>query len=253
VNCQDKKLTFLDEHLRIEGKGAKKRLALGSGFSASYITQLTQRKKLASSEETQRKIAEAAGYSYEGFFRLGRTLKKEAFQPTEQNLIVEVLNGFNKIHLEEHSDRYRGVPLYESGRLSAFSGGYTFDENETPESTVVVYRPELRGRVKHDLKALRVGGDSMEPVMPSGSIVIVDLNDKACVDKKIYVVRDPRDPDPANPVSMVKRVRKIDQKKFKGFALMSENRDHLPIITDLDWVDLVIGRVVWMWRNLEEA
>ena len=43
---------------------------------------------------------------------------------------------------------------------------------------VVVYKPELKGRSRHNLAAIKVGGDSMEPTITKGSIVVVDLSDK---------------------------------------------------------------------------
>lgn len=253
----------LVRYKEIKGRGAQKQLAISyqeliesESDLQPYFSDLIKGKKPAATKDTQEKIAKAAGYKYEDFLNLAprrRSQKQRPQRSPEQNLVVEVINGFEKLHLEERADHYRGVPLYESGKLAAFSGGYTFNENEIPEATVVVYRPELHGRVSHDLRALRVGGNSMEPIIPEGSIVIVDLNDRECIDKKFYVVRDPRDPDPSNPVSMVKRVRKVEQEKFQGFALVSENRDHLPIVTDAEWNSLVIGRVVWMWRSLEDV
>jgi len=68
--------------------------------------------------------------------------------------------------------------------------------------------------------------------------------------KKILVVREPFS-DP--PIATIKRIRKVDQKHFKGFALVSENPEYLPEMTDLDWPELVVGRAVWIWRSLEEA
>ena len=237
---------------RIKNKGVSQaKFAKDLGVSQSTLNAIFEGRR-GSTEKWRREVAGYIRVPYEEMVGLQKGASP-SIKPADHNLIVEVINGFEKLHLEDHADHYRGVPLYESGKLAAFSGGYTFDENETPESTVVVYRPELHGRVNHDLRALRIGGDSMEPIMPAGSIVVVDLDDRECVDKKIYAVRDPRDPDPSSPVSMVKRVRKIEQEKFRGFALVSENRDHLPIITDTEWNDLVIGRVVWMWRDLEEA
>ena len=107
--------------------------------------------------------------------------------------------------LEERTANYISIPLYESGKLAAGPSGLTFDVYEPPVSTVLVYQPELKGRLKHNLKAIMVGGDSMWPIALRGSIVVVDLNDKEFVDRKIYVVQD-IDTDP--PIGAVKRVRK---------------------------------------------
>jgi phage repressor protein C with HTH and peptisase S24 domain len=50
-------------------------------------------------------------------------------------------------------------------------------------------------------------------------------------------------------IAAVKRIRRSEQ----GFVILSENREYLPEITTLDWPDLCVGRVVWMWRSLEEV
>ncbi|MBA2882970.1 phage repressor protein C with HTH and peptisase S24 domain [Desulfosalsimonas propionicica] len=80
--------------------------------------------------------------------------------------------------------------------------------------------------------------------------MIVDLNDKKFVDRQIYVVRDPNS-EP--PTAIVRRICKADQKHFKGLALVSENPEYLPEMTELDWHELIVGRAVWLWRSLENA
>ena len=144
------------------------------------------------------------------------------------------------------------IPMTQNPLLVATArvGGCSFHEDDMPESTVVVYQPELKGRIRHDLRALRVGGNSMRPRIPKGPIVAFNLNGREFMDQKIYVVREPFS-DP--PIATVKRIRKVSQKHFKGFALVSENRKYLPEMTDLDWHELVVGRAVWMWRSLEET
>ena len=57
--------------------------------------------------------------------------------------------------------------------------GLEFDPYEEPASMVVVYKPELKGCSKHNLAAFKVDGDSMEPTITKGSIVVVDLSDKS--------------------------------------------------------------------------
>ncbi|MFO8071023.1 MAG: S24 family peptidase [Polyangia bacterium] len=197
-------------------------------------------------------IAAAAEMDCPEFLMFGKQLfdgkPVQIPQLPQQKLIIDVIDGFEKINLEEHADHYRGIPVYESGKLAPGAGGYSFDEK--PTSTMVVYRPEIQDRIKHDLRALRVKGDSMWPRIPEGAIVIVDLNDRKFVDRQIYVVRDPNSEPPTATVS---RICKADQKHFKGLALVSENAEYLPEMTDLDWHELVVGRAVWMWRNLENA
>ena len=240
-------------HLMGHKNLSQKELSERVGIAQTELNDFIHGRKNFSVERLER-IAESLETSYIDMLVQGRSIAEGKVEPPppqpEQPLIVDVVNGFEKLDLEAHLEHYRGVPLYESGKLAARVGGYCFDENEKPDSTVVVYQPELQGRIKHDLRALRVGGDSMWPRIPEGSIVVVDLNDREFVDDKIYVVREPFS-DP--PIATVKRIRKVSQKHFKGFALVSENRKYLPEMTDFDWNELVVGRAVWMWRSLEEA
>jgi phage repressor protein C with HTH and peptisase S24 domain/lambda repressor-like predicted transcriptional regulator len=166
---------------------------------------------------------------------------------SEPTMVVQVGNHLEKNFLEENVHLYRGIPLYESGRLSAGMNGLAFDPGEEPTSTVVVYRPELKGRSNHRLASLRVGGPSMEPVIPRHSIVVVDLSDRQFVDRRIYVVNMPEN---GLSTAAVKRVQKWE----RGFLLISENAaDYPPVPSDMDWPDLCVGRVVWMWRDIEHV
>ena len=149
----------LKKFVEKEGRGAQKRIALNYGCTEAYISALITGAKAVRSRKTQENLAHAAGYKYEEFLRMGRKPQSGKVRPPEQNLVVDVINGFEKIHLEEHADHYRGVPLYKSGQLSASIGGYTIDENEIPDSIVVIYRTEMNGRVKNYFLAMRVGGE----------------------------------------------------------------------------------------------
>jgi hypothetical protein len=46
----------------------------------------------------------------------------------------------------------------------------------------------------------------------------------------------------------VKRVQRWE----KGFVPISDNPDFSPKVTGLDWLDLCVGRIIWMWRNTEK-
>ena len=75
----------------------------------------------------------------------------------DHNPIVQVNSQTNKDGLNGISE-VRGIPLYESGRLAARLNGVEFDPYESPASMVVVYKPELQGRARHNLAAIKVGG-----------------------------------------------------------------------------------------------
>lgn len=119
-----------------------------------------------------------------------------------------------------------------------------FDPYENPSSHVLVYLPELGHRSNHKLASMRIGGDSMEPVIPQGSIVVVDMSDKTLVNNKIYVVQDPE----GEMFGAVKRVQKTNEKNM--YALVSDNPRVSTVVVRGNWEGLVVGRVVWMWRSL---
>jgi len=66
--------------------------------------------------------------------------------------------------------------------------------------------------------ALRCCGDFREPIIPKGSIVVVDLDDKEHIEEKIYCVNIP---EGGIDIAAIKRIRIWE--KGKGFVLISEN------------------------------
>ena len=85
----------------------------------------------------------------------------------------------------------------------------------------------------------------MEVVIPLGSIVVVDLDDRQFIDKKVYCVNFPQ---AGGDIADVKRVQKWNE---GGFILISDNTAKFPPeISHLDWKDLCVGRVVWMWKDI---
>jgi len=108
---------------------------------------------------------------------------------------------------------------------------------------VVVYKPELQGRSKHNLAAIKVGGDSMEPTIIKDSIVVVDMSDKEHIDGKMFAVNTP---ESGLDMASIKRVPTWE----KGFVLLSDKPNFPPVLSPLDWNRLCVGRVVWMWRDI---
>jgi phage repressor protein C with HTH and peptisase S24 domain len=232
---------------------SQKSIAIAAGVSVPLISiAMNPNTPKRPGFVAQQKIANAVGMSYIEFLTLGRSLV-ETGQPHELStdhanrpIIVNVNSQTDKDRLNEISDSYRGIPLYESGRLAAGVNGLEFDPYEEPASIVVVYKPELKGCSMHNLVALKVGGDSMEPTITKGSIVVVDLSDKARIDGKVFVVNTP---ESGLDMASIKRVRKWE----KGFVLLSDNPNYPPVLSPLDWYRLCVGRVVWMWRNVRDV
>lgn len=164
----------------------------------------------------------------------------------EQALLVQVNSQRDKEHLNGISANYRGIPLYESGKLAAGINGCEFNPFEEPSSMVIVYKPELQGCHHHRLLALRVGGESMKPTVTQDSIVVVDMDNKEYFDLRIYAICLH---DDGEMFAAVKRVRKWQS----GFMLVSDNPDYPPEPVASDWNELCVGRVVWQLKNMMDS
>lgn len=236
----------IQEYLEKKPRGAQKILAQQVGLTPIHLNDfLGSRRTLT---ETDRlKLCAIIGVDYISMLQRGKALtntkttSKESLHP-----IIVQTNSTEKIELiEQKPSKYKGIPLMESGRLSAWSNGAAFDTYENPKSEVIVYLPELGHRAKHNLVAAKVGGDSMEPIIPKDAIVIIDKDDREFVDNKIFAVAVE---EGGVQNLAVKYVRKFQE--AKGFLLLSENQRYQPrLVTEPDWLRLCVGRVIWMWRS----
>lgn len=238
----------LNYEIGIRDSGYQKILAINTGLSEAMISIAKNDKaQKPAGRVAMEKISSALGYPIDKFLRLGRYLVDTGGPPPDNRpepiINVQVSDFDNKSIMNGMADDYRGIPLYESVRLAAGSNGMAFDPNEEPSSIVVVYKPELQGCSKHNLAAIKVGGDSMEPSIPIGSIVVVDLSDKEFAKGKVFVVNTP---EAGLDIASIKRVQMWE----KGFALISDNWKYPPELSPLDWDQLCVGRVVWMWKNI---
>ncbi len=198
------------------------------------------------SESRRQKIANFFGMTYLEMLNFGHQLETgQSVEKEPRPLIIQTRTGKEQDLLEENAANYRGVPLLCEGRLAAWSNGSAFNIYEKAESEMVVYLPELGHHANHNLIGARVGGDSMEPLIPKNSIVIVDLDDREFMDNKTFVLNVN---EGGVDTAVIKRVIKTEESK--GFVLWSENPEHAPrIVVESDWLRLCIGRVIWMWRS----
>ena len=225
-------------------------LAEKAGVDRGVVSHIETGRRTAS-DSAQWLLAGVFGLTPEqliehGQYILENILPEEVPEPAPRPFQIFVNDPEDRKIIESTVENYRGIPLYVSGRLSAGSNGLYFDDNEYPESEVIVFRPELGHRSKHNLVAVRVGGKSMNPTIPEQSIIVVDMDDREFVNRKIFCVNDPD--DSGQWVSAVKRVQRWE----KGFVLISDNSEVPPKVVGLDWPDLCVGRVIWMWRNTED-
>jgi transcriptional regulator with XRE-family HTH domain len=211
----------------------KKELAFKAGIGKSTVTELLQR-KIGRKPELQARVAVAFGFDLLDFLAVGQK-------------IIAGEKDLSSERVVPSAGDCRPIPLYESWRLAAGANGLAFDPFEQTDRHLLLSVAELGGRAHHDLRAVRVGGTSMEPLIPEGSVVVLDLADRDFVDGRIYAVAV--EEGGVEMVATVKRVRRMDG----AFVLWPENSAYSPQIARGDWPDICVGRVVWLWRSLERA
>lgn len=217
-------------------------LAEKLGISTPQLNNIKHGRR-SGTESWRRWVADQLGLDYDEMIGAGKS------GADTQNAIIRVL-GPDEVAPEEQPG-YRIVPLHEAGLLTKGLTQLSFAKNTKSQSAVIISHSELRERAGHELRALRITNDSMWPRAPEGSIVFVDLDDRRFVDDRLYVVSRP---SAETPTGVLRRVRKVSQgQSSEGFVLISENQRYLPEMTDQSWEDIVVGRAVWIWRNLEGA
>jgi transcriptional regulator with XRE-family HTH domain len=166
---------------------------------------------------------------------------------TMEELLTGEPHPLPKTTVYDDEGEYFKAPLL-AGQIAA-GPGRVIPENDVL-SYVWLYSPKLLGRNTHDLIAVEIGRgeESMVPTLFPGDIVLIDRDDpRGKLDFKngrIYAVRT------KGGECQVKRV----YVKSQALIIASDNREVPP---ENAWTDdlkrLIIGRVVWGWRNLQEV
>lgn len=192
------------------------------------------------SDDVYRKIAAALGYpgrQYEDFLDIGRAIVDG--RPVPEPPCDYLSNS-------ELNDRgFIAVPFSADMKLAAGCGGtipYTDDERSSP---VIIHGPTLKRRNARGLQAFQVGGDSMEPVIAAGGLVIADTsqNDlRQIKDGALYVLCwDLHDGECA-----VKILRWAE--KGRLLSIESANPFYAPVFKSVDDI-ILVGRVIWSCRE----
>lgn len=142
------------------------------------------------------------------------------------------------------SPDYAAIPLYDV--RAAAGGGAVVDHEHVVDFLHFKQewiRQELRAS-PNDLYLIYVDGESMEPTLRPGDVILVDHRDQAQARDGVYVLR-------LDGTLLVKRLQKLpggiievtsDNPAYKSFTLkLSEMKEQ-----DFD----IIGRVVWTGRRM---
>lgn len=131
--------------------------------------------------------------------------------------------------------------------MRAAAGNGAVVEHETPDDALVFKEQWVRvelGARPQDLYLIRVAGDSMEPTLRSGDVILVDRRATRPDREGVYILR-------MNGMLLVKRLQALPGGKVR---VISDNAAFssfdLPT-GDLEGGDMVIiGRVVWTGRRM---
>ena len=240
----------------------QRRYSIYLGLSQDHLGKLLKGGKNAS-DKLKRRLAGTLGYhgrSFENFLDIGRAILAgkdpaeakpdgDRFSSLGNKALIDHEDGDPYEVVAEEALRTMGfiaVPFSDNMRLSA-SGEGTIDITEAINSTpVVVYGPALGRRYPRELRAFRVDGDSMEPLIGEGGLVIADLADNDpdnLKEGRIYVLCW----DLLDGECAVKVLRWAE--RGRSLLIMSPDQYlHPPLVKSIDDVRLV-GRVIWSWRE----
>ena len=149
------------------------------------------------------------------------------------------------LRIEQTVSDYVAIPLYNG--VCAAAGGGAVIEHERPDDVLMFkdswVRHELGARPQ-DLYLIRVSGDSMEPTLRAGDVVLVNRQATRPDREGVYILR-------LNGMLVVKRLQAMpagivrvisDNAAFTSFDVTR---------AELDGTDItVIGRVVWVGRRM---
>ena len=136
------------------------------------------------------------------------------------------------------SSKTRMMPFAEHVRFRADTGEVEFEESAHLRIAVAEQVLPSWARTDH-LTCVRAAGDSMEPTLRDGDLVVVDQDQRAAVDGQMFVLRTAEG-------FVVRRVRRLGG----HWNLVSDNPAHLsrPMMEG----DRIGGRVAW-WGPHSDA
>lgn len=139
---------------------------------------------------------------------------------------------------------YASIPLFD---IRAAAGGGAVVGSEHVMDVLHFKEEWIRAELRvspADLYLIFVDGESMEPTLRPGDIILVDRRDHAQRRDGIYVLR-------LDGTLLVKRLQKLPGGNIK---VSSDNKSYDPFILKLEEMEgqdmAIIGRVVWVGRKV---
>lgn len=227
-------MTYMEKNEDKESRGEH-------SFPASGIECFRERLLEAMGSEKPRAFAKRAGVS-EGAVR--SYLSGDTFPGLDRLVHLAQALGADAQWLafgaeekppEPEMADYAFVPLYDA---QCSAGGGSWNEGCRVLTHISFTRYSLRkqGLTPDHLSAIRVDGESMEPILHSGDTVLIDHTRTSVEGEGIYVLR-------LDGHLYAKRL----QRQFDGVAIISANKEYEKIVVPRDRLDEleIIGRAVW--------
>jgi len=152
-----------------------------------------------------------------------------------------VLNSATN-RISEDAGSYAAIPLIDVH--AAAGNGVVVDSERVID--VLHFKHEWIHNELHvnasDLRLLFVDGESMEPFLRAGDIILVNLTDNTPKRDAIYVLR-------LEDALLVKRLQRLPNRRIR---VTSDKPAYEPFDLSTDEMDgvAIIGRVVWMGRRI---
>ena len=232
------------------------------GVSQGYVSKILAGKQ-APKAPLRRRFAAFFKLSYEDMVRLGRErLESQAYLPEGGAIrrchVREPLYGGDvggraagggaenaalRSMLRDIRTReaqlltYTEIPLREA--TGSMGGGSTETGDRT--LTYLSFRTEwIRSKGNPEyMTVIRAFGDSMEPTIPDGSVVLVDEARRQFVKNRIYYLR-------YNGQMYIKRLAD----RGGNLVIVSDNDPNVLLVSDADDFE-IIGRCIWTARDLD--
>ncbi|WFE73073.1 helix-turn-helix transcriptional regulator [Halomonas sp. M1] len=130
---------------------------------------------------------------------------------------------------------YAFVPLYDA-QCSAGAGAWNENCRVLTHISFTRYSLRKQGLTPEHLSAIRIDGDSMEPVLHSGDTVLIDHTRTTIEGEGIYILR-------LDGHLYAKRL----QRQFNGISIISANKEYDKVLVPQDQLHEldIIGRAVW--------
>lgn len=133
-------------------------------------------------------------------------------------------------------EEYAFIPLYDA-RISQGHGAWTEGARVLTRLAFTRYSLRKKGLCPDTLAAVRVDGDSNEPVLSDGDTVMVDLSRNVLQGEAFYVIR-------LDDLLYAKRLQRLYD---GGVKIISANTAYEPMTVPQNQLSNleIIGRVVW--------